>query len=150
MGLDSPPSSTCVRLTPFPLRVDVINGWPLIIIDEVFKKIKRNSLNPTVGVTSTRVFMLTCVHASIHTRIRKDMPIIITHIYTHIHTCIHTYIHTYIYIYIHSMSYIHTYIYLRTCMHAFTYIHTYIHKYIHTYIHTYMHTYIYTYIYIYI
>src|SRR6218665_1055311 len=31
MGLDPPPPSTCVHLslTPFPLRVDVINGWPL-------------------------------------------------------------------------------------------------------------------------
>src|SRR6218665_340824 len=133
MGLDSPPSSTCVRLTPFPLRVDVINGWPLIIIDEVFKKIKKNSLNPTVGVTSTRVFMLTCVHASIHTRIRKDMPIIITHIYAYIigymHSCTHklrAYIH-YIYTYIHTYMCIHTYIHILTYMHACIYVHTYIH-----------------------
>ena len=30
VGLDPPPPSTCVHLslTPSPLRVDVINGWP--------------------------------------------------------------------------------------------------------------------------
>ena len=28
MGLDPPPLSTCVHLSPTPLRVDVINGWP--------------------------------------------------------------------------------------------------------------------------
>ena len=34
MGLDPPPPSTCVHLsmTPVPLRVDVINGWPLMMV----------------------------------------------------------------------------------------------------------------------
>ena len=32
MGLDPLPPSTCVHLSLTPLRVDVINGWPLITL----------------------------------------------------------------------------------------------------------------------
>src|SRR6218665_2565859 len=53
MGLDPPPPSTCVHLslTPSPLRVDVINGWPIKHTDEVDDKVLGNNItssNPSV------------------------------------------------------------------------------------------------------
>jgi len=38
MGLDPLPPSTCVHLslTPSPLRVDVMNGWPCAIVIVIF------------------------------------------------------------------------------------------------------------------
>src|SRR6218665_4183826 len=61
MGLDPLPLSTCVHLSLTPLRVDVINGWPLTGDGEVcprYNVTPRTTLQPQAELQGLRIALL--------------------------------------------------------------------------------------------